>query len=162
MQENVNAVNVLNSIVQNFGDERVSTCDGGIIKLSVKSLGNGDILNISNMLQWADVQMKRSDKGILVLFIPKIHSGGYSQEILDALDATNNNDNYKGPVNTVRDYYERLPQDVRMKAFDNTSKNKWMMPVDSLEQAILRSFYINNSPEGTEYWQDVIVENAKN
>lgn len=159
MQDNVNAANVLDSLMHNFGDEQISTCDSGIIKLQVKGLRNGDIMSISNMLQWSDVQVKRSDKGILVIFIPRPCQVGYSQEVLSALDSI------IGDTETikqmrVRDFYESLPQEIRMKAFDNTSKNKWDMSVSSLEEAILRSFYINHSPEGTEYWQDVILENS--
>lgn len=76
LKENPNSVNVLNSIVQNFGDVAVSTCDAGIIKLQVKALGNGDVLSISNMLIWSDIQIKRSGNGILILFIPKPWGGG--------------------------------------------------------------------------------------
>lgn len=82
---NVNAENVLNSLVQNFGDLGISTCDGGVIKLQVKELGNGDILNISNMLQWADIKVKRSNTSILVLFIPKPSMGPYIDEVLESI-----------------------------------------------------------------------------
>lgn len=162
MQDNVNAVNVLNSIVKNFGDEKVSTCVGGAIKLQVKFLASGDILNISNMLQWSDIQVKRSGVGILVLFIPKLNSGHYPQETLDAMNLIKGDIEEEEAISfsSVRDFYEKLPYEVSMKAFDNTSKNKLDMQVPSLNEAILRSFYINHSPEGTEYWQDIILENS--
>lgn len=87
MQVNVNAENVLNSLVINFGEDLVSTCDGGVIKLQVKSLGNGDILSISNMLQWADIQIKRSNTRLLVLFIPKYNAAEYSTKLLKQIES---------------------------------------------------------------------------
>lgn len=86
MQNNVNAENVLQSLVQNFGDIAVSTCDAGVIKVQVRALGNGDILTLSNLLQWCDVQVKRSGSGLLMLFIPKPDYGVYTKEVLDALE----------------------------------------------------------------------------
>lgn len=87
MQNNVNAENVIGSLVANFGDGgAVSTCDGGIIKLQVRELRNGDVLTISNLLQWSDVQVKRSGSGLLIIFIPKPWAGEYSKEVLDALE----------------------------------------------------------------------------
>lgn len=91
-QENPNAVNVLNYAVKNFGDERVSTCDAGVIKAQVAALGNGDILTLSNSIQWADVQVKRSGVGLLILFIPKPWHGNYSDELINALE------NIKGDI----------------------------------------------------------------
>ena len=85
-QENPNAVNVLNMVVNNFGEGQVSTCDAGIIKLQIKALGNGDILTLSNALQWADVQVRRSDKVLLILFIPKANTGNYPEEVVTALE----------------------------------------------------------------------------
>lgn len=71
MQNNVNAVNVLSAVTANFGSDRVTPYPDGSLRLKVKELGNGDILNISNMLVMADVKMCRSDKNIIVLFFPK-------------------------------------------------------------------------------------------
>lgn len=87
MQNNVNAVNVLQLLVHNFGDVAVSTCDAGVIKLQVKELGNGDVLSLSNLLQWSDIQVKRSGVGLLILFIPKPDCySGYPKEVLAALE----------------------------------------------------------------------------
>lgn len=174
MQVNVNAENVIQSLVQNFGEDNIQTCDGGIIKLQVKELQNGDILSISNLLQWSDVQVKRSDTRLLILFIPKPWVGEYSEEVLNALHQikgeshadyeekkpiiTQNAPNQR-PHPCVRDFYENLPQDARIAAFNNTAKSKWDRPARDLKQAILESFYINDSPEGANYWQDVILEN---
>lgn len=82
MQENVNAVNVISSAVSNFGSDNVQTCDGGIIKVSLQGLGNGDVQTLANLLQWSDVQVKRSGTGLLILLIPKPWSGSYSPELL--------------------------------------------------------------------------------
>lgn len=68
MQNNVNAENVLLKIVGAFGSDNVEKLLNGDVKLMVHSLGNNDILNISNMLQYADVQIKRSNKKIVVFF----------------------------------------------------------------------------------------------
>jgi hypothetical protein len=86
-RENPNSVNIINSLVQNFGDTAVSCCDGGVIKLQVNSLANGDILSISNMLGWADIQIRRSNTRILCLFIPKPWVSGYSDETIAALES---------------------------------------------------------------------------
>lgn len=87
---NVNAENVLSALVYNFGDGgAISTCDGGVIKLQIKELGNGDITCISNMLQYADVKVKRSGAGVglLILFIPKMVQGPYSEEMKNIIDS---------------------------------------------------------------------------
>jgi hypothetical protein len=85
MQNNVNATNVINYLVQNFGENQVATCDAGVIKLSVSGLGNGDILSLSNLLQWADIKIRRSGTKILCLFVPK-PDFNYSDAIKTALD----------------------------------------------------------------------------
>lgn len=82
MQNNVNATNTLTSAVLNFGDERVQTCDGGVIKVTMKEVRNGDLLTLSNLLQWADVQIKRSGSGLLILLIPKSDGAPYSEDLL--------------------------------------------------------------------------------
>lgn len=86
---NVNAENVLNALVYNFGDLAISMCDGGVIKLQIKELGNGDIIHISNLIQYADVKIKRSGAGVgmLILFIPKADSRPYSKELVDIIDS---------------------------------------------------------------------------
>lgn len=101
MQENVNAVNVINQLVYSFGDVAVSTCDAGVIKLQVKALRNGDITTIANLLQIADVQIKRSGTGLLILFIPKLPMD-YSPEIIKALE-TIEGDLFQGEADVLRD-----------------------------------------------------------
>lgn len=73
MQKNVNAENVWSSLNAKFGSENVTRVPGDDepIRLTVNELGNGDILNISNLLIYADILIKRSDKSILILFSPK-------------------------------------------------------------------------------------------
>ena len=171
MQNTVNAQCVIDKIVYYFGEDNVQTCDAGIVKLHVKELAN-DIKHIADCLVYANVQVKRSGKGLIILFIPRVDEGNYCCEMQEAIDKTwgfalSNESVANLPDGVlikkqprVRDFYENLPQEARMKAFDNTAKTKWDMPVNSLEDAILRSFYINHSPEGTEYWQDVILENS--
>jgi hypothetical protein len=64
---------------------------------------------------------------------------------------------------TIRDFFELdLPhQEARMAAFDNTSKTKLDLEVNSLQEAILQSFYISDTPQGAEYWQDILINNIK-
>lgn len=171
MQNSVNAQYVIDKIVYYFGENNVQTCDAGIVKLHVKEFTN-DIKYITDCLVYANVQIKRSGKGLIVLFIPRQDEGIYSNEITEAISKTwgyalsdEELQTSAGGVVTkerpmVRDFYEHLPQEARIRAFDNTAKTKWDMPVNSLEEAILRSFYINHSPEGTEYWQDIILEHS--
>lgn len=65
-------------------------------------------------------------------------------------------------VRTVRDFYELdLPQEARMKAFDNTPKTKLDRYVENLQQAIFNSFDISQTPEDSKYWQDVILQFSK-
>lgn len=157
MQDNVNAICVRDYMIERFGSGYVQVLLDGIIRIDTNSLVNQEIFSICSMLQYADVYVKRSNKGLVILFNPK-------QDIHQPMGISHySDDEIVGFVNqrTVRDFYEiDLPQEARMKAFDNTSKNKLDVQVGSLEQAILRSFYINHSPEGTEYWQDVILENG--
>lgn len=154
MQENVNAICVMDYAVQNFGSENISTSLDGVIRCSIKAMSSGDIVTVSNMLRWADVGIKRSDKGLLVLVKPKVVESGLDHSYLED----------EQPLTkkqlTVRDFFENLPQDIRINAFDNTAKSKWHNPVNSLEEAILTSFYISDSPQGANYWQDIILENS--
>lgn len=72
-------------------------------------------------------------------------------------------DNNSQKVNdkTVRYFYEmKLSQEARMYAFENTSKIKLENPASSLQDAILQSFYIGDTPQGAVYWQDVILDNS--
>lgn len=87
MQNNVNAENVINALVYSFGENQIQTCDGGVIKLQVNSLGNGDLQAISNLLPIADVQVKRSNTRLLILFIPRADSVAYSPEIIAAIES---------------------------------------------------------------------------
>lgn len=158
MQENVNAICVRDYMIERFGSDHVQVLEDGVVRVDTNSLANQDIFSVCNMLQYSDAYVKRSNKGLVVLFNPK-------QYVHYPMDISHYSDDESagkaGNQRTVRDFYELdLPQEARMKAFDNTSKNKLDVQVGSLEQAILRSFYINHSPEGTEYWQDVILENS--
>lgn len=77
MQENANAVNVMNYANQNFGSENVSTTPSGVIKVYVNQMGGGDILTLSNMLRWADIKVKGSDTKMLIILVPKpFHTWG--------------------------------------------------------------------------------------
>lgn len=73
MQENVNATNVINYAVVNFGENNVEypSDPSGTVIVRIKEMGNGDVLTVSNMLQWADVVIKRSDKAIAIIFYPR-------------------------------------------------------------------------------------------
>lgn len=111
MQNNVNAVNVLTSATLNFGNENVQTCDGGVIKVLIKELRNGDLLTLSNLLIWADIQVKRSGSGLLILLIPKTDGTPYSEELLYHISQIELNEN---PV--VCDTKEQRPADPISKS----------------------------------------------
>lgn len=58
---------------------------------------------------------------------------------------------------TVRDFFESdLPHDASMAAFDNTSHARLDLEVNNLQEAILQSFYISDTKQGAEYWQDIM------
>lgn len=157
MQLNVNAECVRDYATERFGADNVVALLDGIIKISVKGMANDDISCLSRMLQWSDVYVKRSDKGLIILLNPR-------QQGATPLDPAHYEDEPALPKKQPRvlDFYEALPQEARMAAFDNTAKTKWTMPVNSLEEAIMRSFYIDRSPEGAEYWQNVMLNNIDN
>ncbi len=90
---NVNAVNTLTSAVLNFGEINVQTCDGGVIKVTMKEVRNGDLTTLSNLLQWADIQIKRSGSGLLILLIPKTDGNPYSDELLYHISQIEFNEN---------------------------------------------------------------------
>lgn len=141
MQSNVNAEKVFKSLIEDFGAEKVKMLDNNIVKLKIVYLGYMDYDNIAKLNPITSVEAKRSDKGIIFLFTPKIEPCSEP----------------KFTLNTVRDYYElMLPQEARMAAFDNTSKSKLDLPTSNIAQAILQSFYIGDSPQGANYWQDII------
>lgn len=67
----------------------------------------------------------------------------------------------QGRHETIRDFFELvLPKDARIAAFDNTSKIRLDYPAKNLADAILQSFYISETPQGAEYWQDVILKHS--
>lgn len=87
MQNTVNAQCVIDKMVYYFGEDNVQTCDGGIVKLTVKEFAN-DIKHVVDCQVYANLQIKRSGKGIIVLFIPRKDEGIYSPEIEDAINKT--------------------------------------------------------------------------
>lgn len=162
MQANVNAENVLNLVVSNFGDEKVSTCDAGVIKACVNSLANGDVLTLSIALQWADVQVKRSGTGLLLLFIPKPDFGKYSEKLIDAINSIKGNEDEHKTLNkyagTIRYYFETcLSDSERQNAFNNTPKHKWDEPALDAVQALTIGFDWKVSPQGFEYWSNIAL-----
>lgn len=87
MQNIVNAQCVIDKMVYYFGEDNVQTCDAGIVKLHVKELSN-DIKHITDCLVYANVQVKRSGKGLIILFIPRVDESTYSEEVSEAIDKT--------------------------------------------------------------------------
>lgn len=87
MQNIVNAQCVIDKMVYYFGEDNVQTCDAGIVKLHVKELSN-DIKHITDCLVYANVQVKRSGKGLIILFIPRVDEITYSDEMAEAIDKT--------------------------------------------------------------------------
>lgn len=85
MQNNVNAQRVIDQLVYTFGENAVQTCDGGTVKLTVNGFAN-DIKFVTDCLVYANVQIRRSDKGIIVLFIPIQDEAAYSPEIQNAIE----------------------------------------------------------------------------
>lgn len=84
--DDVNARNVIDFLVTNFGEDNVSTCDAGVIKLQKKALASSDLLSLSMMLRWSDVYVKRSGTGLVILCVPKEDSNPYSEDVLKALE----------------------------------------------------------------------------
>jgi len=63
---------------------------------------------------------------------------------------------------SLRHYFETfLPQEARMKAFDNTPREKWDEEFETFSQAIGQAFDHAKSPEGAKYWSDVILSVRK-
>ena len=55
-------------------------------------------------------------------------------------------------MKTVKDWFELLPKDIRVKAYANTYKFKLNTKESSLFKALDSSFVWANSPEGQDYW----------
>lgn len=164
-QENPNSVNVINSLVTNFGDLAISCCDGGVIKLQVKELGNGDILSISNLLQWADIRIKRSNTRVLALFVPKPWFGEYSAETLKALETIEADMVEDIPLKTVRDYFElQLLPEYRLAAFHNAIKKKLDWPAKNLHDAfcVAMDNDLGGCKEGIDFWYEAINRSGYN
>lgn len=87
MQNIVNAQNVIDKMVYTFGENNVQTCDGGIVKLTVSGFSN-DVKFVTDCLVYADIQIRRSGKGIIVLFIPKVDANPRTIEMEDAINKT--------------------------------------------------------------------------
>jgi len=147
MQENVK-VFTPEVLVDIFGE--IKPKGDFTYKLRIDGISSRELKELAqvNVDYGMDFNIKRSGKGLVV----------FSQSIDDRRIVVQN-----APTKQlfVRDFYENLPQEARIAAFNNTAKNKWDRPADDLKQAILESFYINDSPEGANYWQDVILENSE-
>lgn len=164
MQNNVNAQRVIDRMVYTFGENSVQTCDGGIVKLTVIGFAN-DIKFVADCLVYADIQIRRSGKGIIVLFIPKEDENPRTIEISEAIEKTwyaAENDLFdKQKVSskkllTIRDVFETcLNQEERMAAFNNTPKYKLDTEVESSYMALDVAFDWSTSPEGFNYWDNV-------
>ena len=55
-------------------------------------------------------------------------------------------------MKTVKDWFELLSKDIRVKAYANTYKFKLNTKESSLFKALDSSFVWANSPEGQDYW----------
>lgn len=165
MQNNVNAQRVIDSMVYSFGENSVQTCDGGIVKLTVNGFAN-DIKFVTDCLVYADIQIRRSGKGIIVLFIPKQDENPRTIELEDAINKTwhaAENDLWAEtkPLNkyvgTIRHYFEMCLSDgERQNAFDNTPKYKWDSPAKDAYEALDIAFDFATSPQGYDYWNEII------
>lgn len=144
MQENVK-VFTPEVLVEVFGNVEVKGDFN--YKLRHDSLSTRELSALSKINEdyGMNFQVRRSGKGLVIFdtSIPK--------------------DNIpKGRLHeTVRDFFELvLPQEARIFAFENTSKIKLDRPAKNLFEAIMDSFYISDTPQGANYWQDIIVEHA--
>lgn len=143
MQENVK-VFTPEVLVEVFGDVKVK---GDFqYKIQHDSLSTHELSALAKINEdyAMNFQVKRSGKG-LVIFDTSI-----SQQYP------------KGRLHeTVRDFFElTLPEEARIFAFENTAKIKLDRPAKNLFEAILESFYIADTPQGANYWQDIILENT--
>lgn len=59
-------------------------------------------------------------------------------------------------IKLVRDYFELLSEDARIKAFSYTSQVVRKMKVANADEAFMVSFDIGKSPEGARYWNNQI------
>jgi len=145
MQENVK-VFTPEVLVDIFGE--IKPKGDFTYKLRVDGISSRELRELAqvNIDYGMDFNIKRSGKGLVV----------FSQSIDDRRIVVEN-----APTKQlfVRDFYESLPQDARIAAFNNTAKVKWDYPANTLTEALTNSFYFSDTPEGANYWQDVILEN---
>lgn len=140
MQENVK-VFTPEVLVEIFGDVKVK--GDFTYKLRLDHINSRELAELANVNReyGMNFHVRRSGKGLIV-YRPSINTIS---------------DEPKFRHKTVRDYYELvLSQDERIAAFDNTSKSKLDLHTSNIAQAILQSFYIADSPQGANYWQDII------
>lgn len=83
MQGNVNAICARDYAIETWGRDNVTVLPDGIIRCFVRAMGSGDITTVSNILRWADVHVKRSDKGLVILFNPKPDSNPFDKSHFD-------------------------------------------------------------------------------
>lgn len=136
-------------LVEIFPELTVKVVDGEFKRynLHTDSIDHIQLLKLAKVQVESNVNLiiRRYDKGLTIKFTEK----------------ENAKIDHHGRYETIRDYFElALPQDARIAAFDNTSKVRLDYPAKSLSHAILQSFYISDSPQGAEYWQDIILENS--
>lgn len=136
-------------LVEIFPELTVKVVNGEFKRynLHTDSIDHIQLLKLAKVQVESNVNLivRRYDKGLTISFTPK--------EIIPIEP--------KGRHETIRDFFELvLPQDARMAAFDNTSKVRLDYPAKNLADAILQSFYISDTPQGAEYWQDIILENS--
>jgi len=55
-------------------------------------------------------------------------------------------------MKTVKEWYDLLPEDIRIKAYANTHLNHLQHSENTLNRALWGSFIFSQTPEGQEYW----------
>lgn len=135
-------------LIEIFPDLTVKVANGEFKRynLHTDSIDHIQLLKLAKVQVESNVNLivRRYDKGLTITFTEKESS----------IEP-------RFTMKTIRDFFELvLPQDARMAAFDNTSKVRLDYPAKNLADAILQSFYISDTPQGAEYWQDVILENS--
>jgi hypothetical protein len=59
-------------------------------------------------------------------------------------------------MKTIKEWFEDLPKEVREKAIANTNDNLLGSRVENLKKALSGAFQWHLSPEGQNYWINII------
>jgi hypothetical protein len=61
-------------------------------------------------------------------------------------------------MKTTREWYNELPNDIKIKALANTEWTTIYSGAPKLSEALLTAFVWNDTPEGMEYWLKIYTD----